>query len=411
MRSLFDRKWLLLIYLPWGIMVGCSRPYADANNVPAQKSVEANRDPSYGHAATTWNKKAAAIYLDQREAWWMQWEAAKRDHDTFCVSCHTNLTYVFAQTALRDVWIEKDFIDKNRKISDDVKKRVRLWNSVASYYGDKEDGAGNGAGSRATEAVLNTVILAYQDSQTGQLSDETRMAFQNMWALQLTAGDKKGAWLWQIFRLSPWESNDSPYFGATLAALAVGMAPGNYRADPNIQNNLTLLREYLVRGSPEQSLLNRIGLLWATTRWPGLLTPEQQKSIISEIYEKQRNDGGWSLSSLMWSSRYLGIPSLLATRWRNDGTPQETKSDGLATGYIAFVLEQTAVSRENPRLNNALVWLARNQNATGGYWTAYSLNRKRDPDSNVGRFMTDAATAFALLALSEQGSQKPGPVM
>ena len=233
------------------------------------------------------------------------------------------------------------------------------------------------------------------------------MAFQNMWALQLQVGSGKGAWLWQKFRLGPWESNDSPYFGATLAALAVGLAPGNYRSSPEIQNNLALLREYLIRGYSEQTLLNRVGLLWATTKWPGVVTFEQQQSIISELYEKQQSDGGWSLSSLTWSSRYLGIPSMLAMWRRYDGTPQETKSDGLATGYIAFVLQQAGVSRESLRLNSALVWLARHQNATEGYWTAYSLNRRRDLNSNVGRFMTDAATAFALLALSGWGPHAP----
>jgi squalene-hopene/tetraprenyl-beta-curcumene cyclase len=357
------------------------------------------------HAVLMWNKAAAATYLDQREAWWIKWQDAKRDQGTFCVSCHTNLPFVFAQTAHRELPAETDMSDNERKILDNVKRRVRLWNSVESYYGNKEDSDGNGPASRATEAVLNAVILAYHDSQTGELSDDTRAAFENMWTLQRTAGIDQGAWLWQKFRLSPWESRDSPYFGATLAALAVGKAPGNYRSSPEIQSNLASLQGYLDREYSKQSLLNRIGLLWASTKWPGLLNPERQKSIIGEIYEKQQSDGGWSLSSLMWSSEYFGIPSLLTNRRRNDWTAQETKSDGLATGYIAFVLEQASVPRENTSLKSSLTWLMRNQNQTEGFWTAYSLNKRRNPSSNTGRFMTDAATAFAVLALTEQESQ------
>jgi squalene-hopene/tetraprenyl-beta-curcumene cyclase len=39
--------------------------------------------------ATSWDQKAAAAYLDRRQEWWMSWPKAQRDHDTFCVSCHT----------------------------------------------------------------------------------------------------------------------------------------------------------------------------------------------------------------------------------------------------------------------------------------------------------------------------------
>jgi len=380
-------------------MVDCSRPHKEANTTWDRKTVEAYPDHNEVHAVPTWDIRAAATYLNKRETWWMQWEAAKRDNDTFCVSCHTNLPFVFVQTAFLELPSETNTSDNERKIIDNVKKRVRLWNSVASYYGDKEDGAGNGPGSRATEAVLNAVILTFHDSETGELTEETRAALQNMWALQQASGNEEGAWSWQQFRLKPWESSDSPYFGATLVALAVGIAPGNYRSSPEIQNNLTLLREYLDRGFAEQTLLNRVGLLWASTKLPGLLTPEQQKSIIGEVYEKQRGDGGWNLPSLLGSSKYLGIPSLLAKWRRDDWTPQETKSDGFATAYLAFVLQQAGVPRENDRLKSALIWLTLNQDKAEGFWTAYSLNKRHDPSSNVGRFMTDSATAFAVLAL------------
>jgi hypothetical protein len=90
--------------------------------------------------------------------------------------------------------------------------------------------------------------------------------------------------------------------------------------------------------------------------------------------------------------------SQLGTYKRRDDTPLETKSDGYATGLITLALE------ENGWLHRAetargLAWLRENQSPTQGLWQAWSLNKKRDPDSDVGRFMSDAATGYAVLAL------------
>ena len=189
-------------------------------------------------------------------------------------------------------------------------------------------------------------VLASNDAQSGKLSNDTRTAFDNLWALQQTAGANKGAWLWQLFDLNPWEGNISPYYGATLAAIAVGTVPENYRSAPEIQNNLKMLRDYLDREYSSQPLINRITLLWASSRLPGLLTPERQKSITEEVLSKQQQDGGWSLFPLARTWRDWGLSSLLGKWKRDDGTLQETSSDGYATGLTIFVLQQTGVSRE-----------------------------------------------------------------
>jgi squalene-hopene/tetraprenyl-beta-curcumene cyclase len=77
------------------------------------------------------------------------------------------------------------------------------------------------------------------------------------------------------------------------------------------------------------------------------------------------------------------------------------QSDGLATGLILFILPQAGVPRDNVQLKQGRTWLIRNQNKPEGLWLASSVNKQRDPSSNVGRFMSDAATAFAVLALTE----------
>ena len=331
----------------------------------------------------------------------MGWREAARDHGTFCVSCHTTLPYVLARPALRNVLAEPTPSADEALLLENVSKRVRLWNEVAPVYNDKEYGLNKSVQSRATEAVLLAFILASNDAQTGKLSTDTLTAFDNMWALQQTTGENKGAWLWQLFDLNPWEGNISPYYGATLAAIAVGTAPGNYHSTPEIQNNLTRLRDYLDREFPAQPTINRLTLLWASAKLPGLLSPARQKSIIDEVLSKQQVDGGWSLFPLVRTWRDWGPSSLLGKWKRADGTPQELQSDGLATGLILFVLPKAGVPRDNLQLKQGRAWLIRNQNKPEGLWVASSVNKRRDPSSNVGRFMSDAATAFAVLALTE----------
>ena len=142
------------------------------------------------------------------------------------------------------------------------------------------------------------MILAGHDAQSGRLNEDTQAALDNMWALQQTTGDQAGAWPWLQFDLSPWEARDSPYYGAALAALAVGTAPGNYRSSAAIQKSFERLRAYLDREYPKQSLSNRVVLLWASTKLPGLLEKDREESLIHDILGEQQSDGGWSLSSL-----------------------------------------------------------------------------------------------------------------
>lgn len=371
--------WGLSTLLVTALLAACSSPRAQAPG--------------------TWSPKAAAAYLDQRAGWWMGWQRAARDHGTFCVSCHTALPYALSRAALREALADDASSDNNeRRLLDNVTKRVRLWKEVEPYYSDQADKA---AESRGTEAVLNGLILANHDAQIGRLSEDTRTALDNMWALQLTTGDQAGAWSWLQFGLSPWEGKDSQYYGAALAALAVGTAPDQYCSTVAIQNHLELLRAYLDREYPRQPLSNRVVLLWASTKLPGLLGQELQKSLVNEILGAQQRDGGWSLSSLAGSSRTSNVRSYVRSWIRRDRTLVTTNSDGYATALVTFALLKGQTPRENVHLQKGLAWLMRNQNHAEGFWPADSLNMRRDPSSDIGRFMSDAATGYAVLALTE----------
>ena len=339
-------------------------------------------------SSPAWNPRAAAAYLDGRLAWWLQWPHAARDHETACVSCHTAVPYALARpslhAALGDAWLAAP----EGILHAHVVKRVRLWKDVEPFYPDQTRGLPRTSESRGTEAILNALILASRDAQAGTLTDDARRAFANLWPLQFKAGDLSGAWAWLNFHLEPWESSDAPYYGAALAALAVGSAPSGYSSSPEIQDQLTLLRQYLQRGADKESLLNRVMVLWASAKLPGLLTPAQRQAIIDAAVSLQRPDGGWALSAL-------------GTWRRADGTAIETASDGYATGLIALVLQRSGASRADPRVRDGLSWLAQHQDAASGMWRASSLNKARDPSTDIGKFMSDAATAYAALALTD----------
>jgi squalene-hopene/tetraprenyl-beta-curcumene cyclase len=372
--------------------------------------VFATRSQAAAGDPVNWNPRAAAAYLDQRSTWWSSWPNAQRDHGTFCVSCHTAATYALARPALRRPLGETAPSPSEAALLANVTKRVMMWKDVEPFYPDQTRGLPKTSESRGTESILNALILASRDARGGSLGDDTRRAFDNAWALQLCAGEPSGSWAWLNFHYEPWEAEGSAYYGAALAAIAVGVAPGNYASTPEVQDRLKLLRDYLVRGDEKQNLFNRVTLLWAAATWSGeggsggsdtvartlqptvdareLLTPEQKRAIVDAVLRTQQDDGGWSMASLgSWK--------------RGDGTPIDARSDGYATGLVAYVLQAAGDARARPNVTRALAWLVKNQDPSTGTWFAASLNKQRDPASDAGRFMSDAATAYAVLALTQ----------
>lgn len=387
------------------VLAGLLLPLLGCSHDRSEQTLLVCPQPRCSSIPSEWNATTAAAYLDAREKWWASWSSAAREEGTFCVSCHTSVPYMLAQPALRRALGQQEISPSERKLLENVTKRVRLWNQIHPYYGDADEKSRE---SRATEAVLNALILANRDAEQRKLDGDTVVAFQNMWQLQISDGSNRGAWAWQQFHLRPWESHSSVYSGAAWAALAVGLAPEDYQNRKDIQGNLAHLRNYLTKNISGHSLLNQIYVLWAATRLKGLLNHDQQHDIIAEILQKQREDGGWSLSDLTWSWQDEEISSLFKS-WLRDKEVDQNSSDGLATGLAVFVLTQARVTDDDARLRKGVEWLCVHQDKQRGIWLAHSLNKKRDTNSNVGLFMSDAATAFASLALSEvNGSTKIG---
>jgi squalene-hopene/tetraprenyl-beta-curcumene cyclase len=270
--------------------------------------------------------------------------------------------------------------------------RVQNWKKLDTkafglFYDDSDQKKKQSWG---TEAVVNSVILAFDDRYQGRSSpsEATKQAFANLWETQVQAGTSKGSWEWLDFGEPPWGSMEARYFGAALAAVAVGTAPGYYTpgADTKNDTRVLLLRAYLKDGLQRQNLHDRAWGLWAATTIGGILTEGEQQKLVAQLLDRQQDDGGWSLPSL-------------GTWVRSDGTAQESASDGYATGLVVHVLQIAGLPKEHVQVARGLDWLKSHQTATGA-WRCGSLKKKRDPASHTAKLMADAATAFAVLALS-----------
>jgi squalene-hopene/tetraprenyl-beta-curcumene cyclase len=242
-------------------------------------------------------------------------------------------------------------------------------------------------GTTPAEPVLTALLLAEQDARRGSLSRETEQVFEGLWPLQIASGPSQGAWNWNNTGRDPFSAPYGQFYGAALAALAVGVAPEGYQSRPQIQENLAALKTYLADQRKAQPLHNRVILVWASTKLGGLLTDADRKAIVNELAGKQQADGGWTLDSLGPWSKHADAPAAKG-------------SNAYATGLAAFVLERASVSAADPKLGRALQWLRSHQDKSG-FWEAQSMNTHYEPGTMPSQFMRDVATSFAVLALIE----------
>ena len=381
---------VMLTLLCIGAAYAEKHPFAEASPAASTGS-----DTESNHQV--WDKAAAAKYLDEREVWWQAWPHAQKDHDTVCVSCHTQVPYALARPALRNQLGEHAISDPERVMLDSIIKRVNLGSEAETFYSDAVHGPGKTKEARNAEAVNNALILTAYDVQSGHLQPATTQPAAEpsppCGPRRSRSGSKAGAWFWQNFHFSPWEAPESEYCGAAMAALAVGMAPENYRDDPKIQPNLTLLRAYLRGQSATQPWINRVALLWASAEVsrphdrPGARMPSPTSSTPN------------STPTAAGASPILGSNQQGQSTWkRHDDSAFDLRSDGYATGIVVLALEENGLGK-TPEATQGLNWILANQDKAEGLWPAWSVNVKRDPKSDVGKFMSDAATGFSVLAL------------
>jgi squalene-hopene/tetraprenyl-beta-curcumene cyclase len=324
--------------------------------------------------AADWNPRLAAQYLDARQEKWFAWPTANAS-GVPCISCHTGVTYLLARPALRRALGETQPTTFETGLLNSLRSRLAKTTPKELFPKNQESFATQGTG---VEAVFAALFLAGER--------DAPQAFDRMWSVQLRDGAAKGAFPWFSLELDPWEMPPSNFYGASLAAIAVGSAAPGYRAQPDVRERVTALTGYLQRELDSQPLHNRLHALWASTKLPDALPASAQRRIIDDAWKKQQPDGSWTMEALgSWSA--------------HEAAPHSAGNAGYATGLTAFILARAGVARSDARLARALDWLRAHQDPKSGYWEGESMNKQYPPDSMMTLFMRDAATAYAALAL------------
>ncbi len=369
---------------------------ASFDPVPPQASSVRNKQ-------TAWDQQAAAKYLDDRMDLWFEKASKLRTgpRTTSCASCHNTVPYALARPALRKAAGISQPTPQEAKLLDETLRRVE------TYANHEPLSKGKTEQSRGSEAVLNVLILASAGAEQNgpQLYTPINRALDELWAAQRT----DGAWDWMDTGMEPYESSDSVYYGAALAAIALGTAHGyGNGTDGDVWGGVGRLRSYLKKHYADQNLHNRAWMLLASTRLSGLLSSEQTDALTADLQSKQNPDGGWSLYKLgPWRWSKASPP------YGPDGKPDVTlrsRSDGYATGLIAYALRKAGLHADHASLKRATGWLEANQQeceigqSHWKCWRTYSLNYDREHGGDHGEswrrmFMSDGATAFAALAL------------
>lgn len=358
--------------------------------------VDASSIPSRGAYRASWSPAAAASYLDYREEWWQGWHGSQLDHGTVCISCHTALPFALVRTTLSAQLGGSGPAPAEQRMIESIQARVTEWPHTTSYYTDPA----HAAPSRATESVLNAFILSTYENRDSQYATVSRRAFAEAWALQNMTGSNAGGWQWQNFHEAPWESSESAYWGAALMGIAVANMPLQYREEADVREHLGALQQYLRRNYADQPLINQVYVIRAAAEMPGLLSSDQRSEFVTRIDALQQPDGGWALAALD-GRRTLKAKMLDVFRRVDD----VDGSDGCGTGLAVLGLEKAGVSPQAPDIQRGLRWLEQHQYQDGSWW-APSLNGLRKPDSELGRFMSDAATGYAVLAMEQARTQK-----
>lgn len=314
--------------------------------------------------AAEFSAEKAAEYLDRSA---LNWQKTKK-----CATCHTNLFYMAARPALKSVLPNSGEVRKFYEDYRNVRWQKRKPSEAQGFW----------------PIVVGTGLTLNDVQTTGKLSEVSRDVLDMMWTVQR----EDGGWRWPDCDYAPLEIDD--HYGVTLAALTTGIAPDHYAQTPQARAGLQRLRGYL-QNNPPKSLHHRAMLAWCSVRVSDIATEEQREKTLTELLNRQLEDGGWSTAGLLTDWKGLD---------RSDGKPLDTKtSDGYGTGFVIVVARELGVPADDTRLRRGIRWLKANQRESGKWFT-------RSPVHECGNLISNVGSAYAVLALQACGELKGWPL-
>ena len=297
-------------------------------------------------------------------------DSQARAHEDNCCACHGSFAYLTARPA----------IPLETPGHREVRQALEAFSEKLAAAEPRPQRA---PALHVSESVMTAAVLAQHDAATEkELHPLTRKALDRIWDLQRD----DGGWSWFINGKPPSETDE--HYGVTMAAIGVGVAPGQYADTPEARKGLEGIRRYL-RKHPPTTMHQRAMLLLAAGGVQGLLTEQEIKQAVADLFALQRPEGGWAMSGLGdWK--------------RADGKPLDrTVSDGYGTGFVVYVLRRGGrVPADEPRLQKAVLWLKTHQQPDGSWFTP-------SPYKN-DELSTFVGTAYAVLALEACG-EMDGP--
>ena len=316
--------------------------------------------------------KLAAKYLETGAVSWARGRA--------CVNCHTTGPYLTEYTA----W-SGQFGKPSEEVHASFVKAVPK--EVKEVKETEKDGHKYYPGTWSS--VWRSAGLAEWDRHvTGKLSAATERSLRDMFERQ----SESGAFVSHGEVEIPHITTD---FELSLqAARAITAAPGWLAGltDETLLRRVEKLKHWLRTAEPKNDF-DRVLKLQLAHYLPELVSQTERDAALALLSSKQHADGGWSTRDMSpvndW--HFEMSPTVLKII-QNLPDAEQPESDPYMTALAIVLMRQNNVPVSDPRIQQGLTWLKREQRASGRWWM-HSLYR-----GNF-HYITYIATIEAIKAL------------